>query len=103
MYSFLNLTGLLTNKTISEPEMEQPELQPQPQTQYSSIIKNVLLTPGRHISFPILQKKGLFRKPVNGESGKFLARIVGNELQQTDLGEIETFTNPGNKSQVRQQ
>lgn len=61
----------------------------------------VLTTPGPIISFTQLNYKGLFRRHnVNNQTGKQLMLRVVEEISTLELGHVETFIIPGNKSQV---
>lgn len=63
-------------------------------------MNNIILSPGQHISFQLLNRKNFFRTPVNGETGKTLAKSVASELEANQLGTVHTITVQGNKSQV---
>lgn len=64
------------------------------------MLGNVILKPGRVVSLTILNQKGMFRKNTQGLSGKSLMQKVVNGLPTLHLGDVETYTIPGNKSQV---
>ena len=67
---------------------------------YTKLIKQALLLPGQIVSMSILlNQKSTFRKQ-NGLTGKALMEKVIDNIREENLGEVETFTIPANKTKV---
>lgn len=61
----------------------------------------ILSSPGEIVSFSILLNKGLFRRhTVNTYTGKRLMVRAADEMSLLQLGQVVTFTIPGNNSKV---
>ena len=61
----------------------------------------ILSSPGEIVSFSILLNKGLFRRhTVNTYTGKKLMVRAAHEMSLLQLGQVVTFTIPGNNSKV---
>ncbi len=73
-----------------------------PISKRNELIKEILLTPGRVISFTILNYKGTFRKNGYELKGKLLMQYIIDNMRNLPLGQLQTFTVPSNKSKVRQ-
>ncbi len=73
-----------------------------PISKRNELIKEILLTPGRVISFTILNYKGTFRKNGYELKGKLLMQYIIDNMQNLPSGQLQTFTVPSNKSKVRQ-
>ena len=108
--SFIHLSfpkGTLNDKShISQTSSETADgiqtESPSTMNPMNKIYTAVLRTPGPIISFTQLNYKGLFRRhTVNSQTGKQLMLKVVEEILKLELGHVETFTIPGNKSQVR--
>ena len=69
-----------------------------PPTGINCLFKAVLSSPGPIVSFSRLNSKGVFRRHATDDiTGKHLMQQVA----ELELGNVEQFTIPGNKSQVR--
>ena len=103
---FFFLKGTLNDKshvfqTSSETPHEIQTDNPSSTIPLNKLYTAVLTTPGPIISFTQLNYKGLFRRHnVNNQTGKQLMLRVVEEISTLELGHVETFIIPGNKSQV---
>ena len=75
--------------------------QPEAYSQNNIILKSILLSLGKVISFSQLNSKGIFRKPTSGRPGKVYMQMAVKELAKRGLGRTETYTIPANKSKVK--
>ena len=66
----------------------------------NTLLKAILLTETKIVSFTILSQKGVFRKSLNGENGRALAKTASQALSILDFGTIETYVSSGNNAQV---
>ena len=73
-----------------------------PISKRNELIKEILLTPRRVISFTILNYKGTFRKNGYELKGKLLMQYIIDNMRNLPSGQLQTFTVPSNKSKVRQ-
>ncbi|KAJ7386733.1 hypothetical protein OS493_006746 [Desmophyllum pertusum] len=72
-----------------------------PPTGINGLFKAVISSPGPIVSFSRLNSKGVFRRHATDDiSGKHLMQQVADQLPELELGNVEQFTIPGNKSQV---
>ncbi|CAB4010675.1 Hypothetical predicted protein [Paramuricea clavata] len=63
---------------------------PIPQSVMNKLLRQILLTPGKTVSFSQLSQKGMFRKNVHGYSGKNLMHhLVANILPKVPLGVVQ--------------
>ena len=66
----------------------------------TKLYRCVILTPGNIVSFSLLNRKSFFKKTVAGVSGRALMDKILKMAKQTQLGTVETYEVPGNKSKV---
>lgn len=72
-----------------------------PQSEMNKLIRQIMLTPGRAISFTLLNQKGVFRRNVHGYTGRQLMQhLMCNILPKVPLGEVQAITISGNKTKV---
>jgi hypothetical protein len=63
---------------------------PIPQSDMNKLLRQIMLTPGKTVSFSLLSQKGMFRKNVHGHSGKNLMHhLVANILPKVPLGVVQ--------------
>jgi hypothetical protein len=73
---------------------------PQPQGIYK-VYRSVLMSPGKTISLSLLNAKGLFRRHKNfGLTNKQLFVKVVDDMDTLNIGAVESFQIPSNKTQV---
>lgn len=86
------------DEETSEQEQNPIAYTPGPLT---SLIKSILLTKSKVLSFSVLTLKGKFKTTINKENGKILTKTVIEELTNLGIGRVDTFTIQGNKTEVR--
>ena len=99
-------TGTLNDKVhITNPAPNGSDINEEhtsPPTGINGLFKAVISSPGPIVSFSRLNSKGVFRRHATDDiSGKHLMQQVADQLPELELGNVEQFTIPGNKSQVR--
>ena len=56
----------------------------------NKLLRQVLLTPGKTVSFSVLSQKGIFRKTIHGHSGiNLVNHLVTNILPKVPLGVVQ--------------
>ena len=94
----------MSNANTNDDEASNDEtdmmFQPEAYSQNNTILKSILLSLGKVISFSLLNSKGVFRKPNSGKQGKVFMQMAVKELPEKGLGRIETYIIPANKSKV---
>ena len=70
-------------------------------TAMRKILYQVLSSPGQVVSFSELNKRGVFKKPIEQMHGKRLMEHVADEMDNLQLGEVHRFTVAGNSCQVK--
>lgn len=106
--TFPSLSGTLNDKThlLQQPQQEDSNDLPEiilnsPPDGMNKVFCAILSSPGEIVSFSILLNKGLFRRhTVNTYTGKRLMVRAADEMSLLQLGQVVTFTIPGNNSKV---
>ena len=106
--TFPSLPGTLNDKThlLQQPQQEDSNDLPEnilnsPPDGMNKVFCAILSSPGEIVSFSILLHKGLFRRhTVNTYTGKKLMVRAADEMSLLHLGQVVTFTIPGNNSKV---
>ena len=80
-----------TNSTRNEDDaLNNQQSPPIPQSEMNKLLRQILLMPGKTVSFSLLSQKGLFRRNVHGHSGKNLVQhLVTNILPNVSLGVVQ--------------
>ena len=96
----LNEKAYVSNTGAYDAQMpEEPNINRQ-ETDLNKLYKNIVLQPGKVVSFSILNRKAYFKKTIGGLSGKVLMEKTIQLCRDSTLGSIETYQVPGNKSKV---
>lgn len=105
---FIFLTGVVNDRShVVNPEQqgendEESSIDTTSQSPgaLGKLISAVLSSPGQIVSFSLLIKKNLFRRPVNNLCNKELMIQVVDELSLLHFGNVENFKIPSNNSKV---
>ncbi|XP_067020068.1 uncharacterized protein [Acropora muricata] len=95
---------LLTKKKFiingTQEENENDNGEQQHDNDFIKLYCAILSCPGKVVSLSVLNKQGVFRKTINGKTGKALMAEITDGLAKLGLGKVETYTIPANKTQV---